>query len=112
MSFESHSISFNIALVYFGFYYLSLGYLIFSAISFPRPMTVLFVLAGACYLTSSVAFFCSPAFAIRLFPYMLVPFLVSKLSLCAWVLMAGIDFQRWRHTVAHGAIEEEMARRP
>ena len=57
-----HTIGFDIALVFFGFHCVMVGYLFFRSIFFPRILGALFALAGLCYLTNSFASFLSPAF--------------------------------------------------
>ena len=52
-------------------------------------------IAGLCYLTNSFATFLSPEFATRLFPYILVPGSVAELSLILWLLLIGVNVQRW-----------------
>ncbi len=93
---ELQTIGFNLALVFFGLYGLSIGYLIFKSTFLPRILGVLMVIGGLCYLTNSLATFLSPGFAASLFPYIQVPSGVAELSLTLWLLIAGLNAQRWK----------------
>jgi len=63
-----HTIGFDIALVFFGFHCVIVGYLFFRSSFFPRILGALLAVAGLCYLTNSFASFLSSAFAAHLFP--------------------------------------------
>lgn len=52
-------------------------------------------IAGLCYLTDSFALILSPALANRLFPTILVPAFVGEASLCLWLLVKGVNVERW-----------------
>jgi len=96
MFLKLHVQGYNVSLVFFGFYCLLIGYLIFRSTFLPRILGVLMAIAGLCYLTSSLATFLSPVVAARLFPYILVPGSVAELSLILWLLVKGVNDQRWK----------------
>jgi len=81
----------NICFVFFGFYCLLIGYLIFRSAFLPRFLGVLMALAGLGWLT-----FLSPPFANRLSPYNLVLGFLAELSLMLWLLVMGVNVQRWK----------------
>jgi hypothetical protein len=89
--------AFNVApfhvnsLVFFGAYCLLIGYLIFRSTFLPRILGVLMALAGLSWLT-----FLSPALAGDLSPYNMVVGLVGEASLTLWLLVMGVNDQRWR----------------
>jgi hypothetical protein len=99
-----HVQGYNVSLVFFGFYCVLVGYLIFRSTFLPRILGALMVIAGLCYLTSSFATFLSPEVAARLFPYILVPGSVAELSLILWLLVKGVNDQRWKER-ASAAVE-------
>jgi hypothetical protein len=38
----------------------------------------------------------APAFAAALIPWILLPSLLGEGSLCVWLLIAGVNVERWR----------------
>lgn len=86
---------YNMAMVFFGCYCLSIGYLVFRSTFLPRILGPLLAFAGLCYQINSFAYFLAPAFAARLFPYILMPG-ASETLLCLWLLVFGVNAQRWK----------------
>ena len=82
---------FDICFVFFGFYCLLIGYLVFRSTFLPRVIGVLMVLAGLGWLT-----FCVPALAHSLDPYIRIPGVVGEASLTLWLLAAGVNLERWK----------------
>ncbi len=80
----------NICVVFFGVYCILIGYLIFRSAFLPRILGVLMALAGLGWLT-----FLSPPLASHLSPYNLVFGFLAELALCLWLLVVGVDVQRW-----------------
>jgi Domain of unknown function (DUF4386) len=91
MFLELHSQAVNICLVFFGFYCLLIGYLIFTSAFLPRILGVLMAFAGLGWLT-----FLSPALANYLSPYILVLGFLAEASLMLWLLVMGVNLQRWK----------------
>jgi hypothetical protein len=81
----------NIGVVFFGVYCLLIGYLIFQSTFLPRILGALMSLAGLGWLT-----FLSPPLANYLSPYNLVLGFLAELSLCLWLLVKGVNVQRWK----------------
>jgi Domain of unknown function (DUF4386) len=81
----------NICLVFFGFYDLLIGYLIFRSAFLPRILGVLMAFAGLGWLT-----FLFPPLANYLSPYILVLGFVAELLLMLWLLVKGVNLQRWK----------------
>ncbi len=80
----------GIALVFFGFYALLTGYLIIKSTFLPRILGILSVLAGLGWLT-----FLYPPLGSRLFPFIAVFAILGAASLIVWLLMKGVNEQRW-----------------
>lgn len=78
------------SLVFFGPYCLLLGYLIFRSTFLPRILGVLMAFAGLGWLI-----FLSPL-ENRLSTYLKVLGFVAELSLCLWLLVKGVNVQRWK----------------
>src|SRR5580658_6925403 len=82
-----HQIS---SLVFFGPYCLLIGYLIFRSTFLPRFLGVLMAFAGLGWLV-----FLSPH-AIHLFTYLKVLGFFAEASLMLWLVMKGVNVQRWK----------------
>ena len=80
-----------IALVFFGFYALLTGYLIIRSTFLPRILGVVSVLGGLGWLT-----FLYLPLGYRLFPYIAVLGLLGAASLMLWLLVFGVNEQRWK----------------
>ena len=96
MSLELQTIGFNLSLVFFGFYCLSIGYLVFKSTFLSRTIGVLLAIGGLCYLTNSFATFLTPGFAAYLFPYIQLPSLIGEGSLCLSLIVIGVNVHRWK----------------
>jgi Domain of unknown function (DUF4386) len=93
---RSHTYGFAAALLFFGAECVVLGYLIVRSGYMPKAIGVLMQIGGVCYLTNSFALFLAPTLAHRLFPAILVPAFVGELSLCLWLLLKGVDADKWK----------------
>ena len=78
------------SLVFFGFYCLLIGYLVFRSTFLPRILGAFMCLAGLGWLT-----FLSPNFARSLQPYNMAPGVIGEGLLMLWLLIAGVDVVRW-----------------
>jgi hypothetical protein len=81
----------NIGLGFHGFYWILIGYLIFKSSFLPRILGVLMAFAGLGWLT-----FLFPPLANYLSPYNLVLGFLAELALMLWLLVMGVDVQRWK----------------
>ena len=81
----------NIGSVFHGFYCLLVGYLIFKSTFLPRILGALMAFAGLVGLTSL-----SPPLAIYLSRYIEVPGFLAELSLSLWLIVMGVNVQRWK----------------
>ena len=77
-------------LVFFGFYCLLIGYLIFESTFLPRTLGVLMAIGGLGWLT-----FLSPSLAKVLAPYNMLPGIIGEGVLTMWLLVFGVNVQRW-----------------
>jgi hypothetical protein len=81
-----------IAMVPFGLHCLLIGILIFRSVFLPRILGVLMALAGLGYLI-----FLWPRLGSRLFfPWIAIPGVVGEGSLTLWLLVIGVNVQRWK----------------
>ena len=90
----------NISMVFFGFYCVLIGRLIFKSTFMPRAVGVLMAIAGLGWLISSFSSFLSPALARSLSTPMMAASGLGETSLCLWLLVMGVNEQRWNATDA------------
>jgi hypothetical protein len=96
VSLRLHALGYNICLVFFGLTCLLLGYLIFRSTFLPRIVGVFIAIAGVGYLINSFVHFLAPAFGANVFRYILVPCGIGEFVLIVWLLVVGVNSQRWR----------------
>jgi len=89
----------NIGLVFFGLYCLLIGYLIFRSTFLPRIIGLLMMLAGLSYIM-----FLSPPLVRYLQPYILFFPGVGQISLTLWLLVMGVNVQRWKEQASAAAV--------
>src|SRR5215203_2859446 len=77
-------------LVFFGLYCLLIGYLIVRSTFLPSVLGGLMMLAGLGWLT-----FGCEKLAHSLYPYNLGPGILGEGALTVWLLVKGVDVQRW-----------------
>lgn len=90
------SIGSNIAMVFFGFHLLFIGWLIVRSTFLPQILGVLSAVGAICFLINCLAYFLSPPIAALLFPYILLPGVLAQASLALWLLVMGVNTARWR----------------
>ena len=81
----------NIGLAFHGFYWILLGYLIFRSTFLPRILGALLAIAGLCWLT-----FLPPPLANHLSTYNLACGLILEGLVMLWLLVMGVNVQRWK----------------
>lgn len=95
LSLKAYSYGFGFALIFFGCSLIVFGYLVSRSRYLPRTIGVLMQIGGVSYLLNSFALILSPAVAARLFPFILLPAFVGEVSLCLWLLLKGVDMEKW-----------------
>lgn len=91
LSLNIQSQGYAIGLVFFGFYCILIGFVIYKTSAMPRVIGVLYAIAGLCYLINSFTMFLSKGFANPIFVYLAIPIFIGELSVCLWLLLKGID---------------------
>jgi uncharacterized protein DUF4386 len=90
----------SIYMVFFGWYCLLIGYLIFRSTFLPRILGAFMAIAGLSY-----QLFLSPPLANYLFPYIVKPAgALGELSLILWLLVIGVNAQRWKEQASAAAV--------
>ena len=82
---------FDAYLVFFGFWCVLTGYLIFKSTFMPRILGLLEALAGLCWLT-----FIWPPFAHYVSPSNQILAGLGEVSLMLWLLVRGLNVERWK----------------
>jgi hypothetical protein len=90
------AIGYSITEVFFGCYAICLSYLVIRSAFLPGAIGVLMAIDGLGYLVYSFADLVAPGFAAHLVPWIQLPVLAGEGSLCLWLLVAGVDVERWR----------------
>ncbi len=91
--------AFNIYLVFFGLWCVLIGFLIFRSTFLPRILGVLLAIAGLGWVT-----YLSPPLAVRLFfPYIAGASALGEIPLMLWLLVAGVNNQRWKEQASAAA---------
>jgi len=90
LSLQIESQALNIGIVFFGFYCLSIGYLIARSTFLPRIFGGGMILAGLGWLT-----FLYQPLAASLLPYNQAAGGIGEISLTLWLLAFGVNTQRW-----------------
>ncbi len=93
-----YSLTYDVALVFFAFAALVNGILILKSTFLPRFVGALMVLAGLGWLS-----FLAPTFAVKYFP-IIMALGVGEGVLMVWLLVAGVNPQRWNEQAAAAGI--------
>jgi hypothetical protein len=94
--------AFNISMFFFGLHVLTVGYLIFNSTFLPRVLGVLLFITGVCYLANGFANFLALPFKAYLFPFVAAGGLFGEGSLTVWLLVKGVNVQRWEEQASLG----------
>ena len=92
-----NAFAYDIGLVFFGFWYVLIGYLIFRSTFLPRIIGALGVLAGFGYLT-----LLWQPLAHYLYPYNLALAGPGEISLLLWLIVKGVNARKWKETAGAG----------
>jgi hypothetical protein len=94
-SLRLHSLGYTIASLFFSAYLLMLASLIVRSAFLPRLLGVLLAIAAVCGAINGFTIFLAPAAAAGFYPYILLPNLVAEGGLALWLLIAGVNLDRW-----------------
>lgn len=85
----------TVAFIFFGLHCLLVGYLILRSTFLPRAVGALMVFGGLGWLTFSLSTLLSPPLARFLYPYIMFPGILGEATLTFWLLVKGVNVQRW-----------------
>ena len=97
-----HSRGFAIAIVFFGFYCVLVGFLILRSTFLPRILGALMALSGLTYVVHNLAEFLASPLARALDPWVTVLGGLGEGLLMLWLLVMGVNAERWRERAAAG----------
>ena len=92
MFLKLNTYAYDIDLVFFGFWCILTGYLIFRSTFLPRILGVLLAISGLGWVT-----YLSPPLAYYLFmPYIAAASALGEIPLELWLIVMGVNAQRWK----------------
>jgi hypothetical protein len=89
------SIEYSLHTVFFAFDIITMAYLVLRSTFLPRAIGVLLAIDSLAYLVYSFTYFLAPGFAAQLVPWIQFPALIGEGSLCLWLLLVGVNVERW-----------------
>jgi hypothetical protein len=82
-----------VAQIFFGLWLLPLGLLAYRSLMFPRPLSVLLMVASLCYLADLTVQFLAPDVAGTIAPVVLAPPTIAELWMLGYLLIKGVRTQ-------------------
>ena len=95
-----HPRGMDITVVFGGFSCILIGYLIFRSTFLPRILGLLMAFAGLAWVT-----YLSPPLAANLSPYNLASGILGQESVMLWLLVMGVNVQRWKEQARSSTVE-------
>ena len=89
-------------MVFFGIQCISIGYLVARSTFLPGIPGVLLAIGGTCYVIVSLSNFLAPSLGPHLVPFMMPIALIGEGSLGGWLLVKGVNVQRWNEQASIG----------
>ena len=96
LSVDLSSIDYTLHTVFFGADIICFAYLILRSAFLPQTIGILLAIDGLTYLAYSFTALLAPGFAAQLDPWIRLPALLGEGSLCLWLIVVGIDVERWK----------------
>jgi hypothetical protein len=87
---------FSVGMVFFGVQCISIGYLVARSTFLPRVLGIMLGIGGMSYVIASFASFLIPSFGSHLIQFVLPVALIGEGSLTVWLLVKGVNIQRWK----------------
>jgi hypothetical protein len=106
LSLRMYGETYDVMLFLFGIHCVLVGWLIARATFMPRIFGWLMVFAGLCYILNTIAAVHTPEFRRMLYPWILLPALPAEGGLTLWLLIKGVNAEKWR---AQAAVAEARA---
>jgi hypothetical protein len=103
MFLKLNAYAFQVYLVFFGFWCVLIGYLIFRSTFLPRVLGVLFAISGLGWAT-----YLSPPLAHGLHPFIVAASALGEIPLELWLIVMGVDVQRWKEQAGAARSSDEV----
>ena len=87
--------AYDVYAAFFGIDLMTIGYLVNRSHFLPRVIGIRLVVDGASYLAYSFLHILAPQFASHLVPWIQLPILAGEGSLTVWLLVVGVNVERW-----------------
>ena len=97
------SVDYSIYGIFYGFDILCVAYLVRRSTFLPRFISVLLAIDGLAYLVGGFTNMIAPGVADHLSPWIQLPAPIGEGALCLWLLIVGVDVERWRERVAEAS---------
>ena len=91
--------AFGIDLVFFGFWCILTGYLIFRSTFLPRILGVLLAIDGVGWVM-----YVSPPLGRSLFPFIAAASALAEFPLQLWLIVVGVNDRRWKEQASAGGV--------
>lgn len=85
-----HTVGLGLALLFFAGFCILTGVLIILSRLVPRPLGVLMMLAGLCYVLNTMAMLVAPSVWSVISPAILLPCLIAEAALALWLVVKGV----------------------
>ena len=82
--------------LFFGLHCFLIGYLVLRSTFLPRTVGALMAFGGLGWMTFSLVTLLSGPLAKSLSPYFVVPGILGELTLTMWLIVRGVNVQRWK----------------
>ncbi|MEY9858647.1 hypothetical protein ABH935_004262 [Catenulispora sp. GAS73] len=89
------SVDYSIYGIFYGFDILCVAYLVRRSTFMPRFISILLAIDGLAYLVGGFTNMIAPGVASHLGPWIQIPAPIGEGALCLWLLIVGVDVERW-----------------
>jgi hypothetical protein len=87
---------YSVYTVFYGLDFIVVAYLVVNSTFLPRAIGWLLALDALTYLVNGFTTMLAPGVAAHLGAWVGLPTIIAEGSLCLWLLVAGVDVERWR----------------
>ena len=93
-----NNLAFQVDLVFFGIWCVVTGSLIYRSTFVPKVLGILLAIDGVGWMI-----YMSPPLGVRLFPFIATASAVAEIPLQLWLILKGVNSERWREQAAASA---------